>query len=133
MQVKKFEARTMKDALEMVKKQLGPDAIILSVRDNNKSFGLVGEGSIEITAAVSEETLHKKKFAESKMRNQDIEKLQTAPARIQKDVINKFVENHLNKNKHINYQFTQQRYIDIDESAPTQEEQPKINNPNQQS
>lgn len=123
MQVKKFEARTMKDALEMVKKQLGPDAIILSVRDNNKSFGLVGEGSIEITAAVSEETLHKKKFAESKMRNQDIEKLQAAPARMQKDVINKFVENHLNKNKHINHQITQQRYIDIDESVSIQDEQ----------
>lgn len=116
MQVKKFEARTMKDALDMVKKQLGPDAIILAVRDNNKSFGLVGEGSIEITAAVSEETLHKKKFAESKMRSQEVEKLQTAPARIQKDVINKFVENHLNKNKHINQQITQQRYINIDES-----------------
>ena len=56
MQVKKFEARTMKEALEMVKTQLGPDAIILSARDNNKSYGLVGEGSVEITAAVSEET-----------------------------------------------------------------------------
>ncbi|WP_374021172.1 hypothetical protein [Bdellovibrio bacteriovorus] len=62
MQVKKFEARTMKEALEMVKTQLGPDAIILSARDNNKSFGLVGEGSVEITAAVSEETLQKKEI-----------------------------------------------------------------------
>ncbi|HEY1079416.1 MAG TPA: flagellar biosynthesis protein FlhF, partial [Bdellovibrio sp.] len=68
MQVKKFEARTMKEALEMVKTQMGPDAIILSARDNNKSFGLVGEGSVEITAAVSDETLQKKKFAESRLR-----------------------------------------------------------------
>ena len=40
MQVKKFEARTMKEALEMVKAELGPDAIILSARDNNKSSDL---------------------------------------------------------------------------------------------
>ena len=89
MQVKKFEARTMKEALEMVKTQLGPDAIILSARDNNKSYGLVGEGSVEITAAVSEETLQKKKFAESKLREQDLQKFKQIPARQQKELIQK--------------------------------------------
>ena len=51
MQVKKFEARTVKEALDLVKSQLGPDAIILSVRDNKKAYGLVGEGSIEMMSA----------------------------------------------------------------------------------
>lgn len=114
MQVKKFEARTMKEALEMVKTQLGPDAIILSARDNNKSYGLVGEGSVEITAAVSEETLQKKKFTESKMREQDKERFQKIPARQQKEFIHKMVEKHVQKNAPP-AQITQRRYIDIDE------------------
>src|SRR3989338_1912414 len=114
MQVKKFEARTMKEALEMVKTQLGPDAIILSARDNNKSYGLVGEGSVEITAAVSEETLQRKKFTESKMREQDKERFQKIPARQQKEFIHKMVEKHVQKNAQPP-QITQRRYIDIDE------------------
>jgi len=116
MQVKKFEARTMKEALEMVKTQLGPDAIILSARDNNRSFGLVGEGSVEITAAVSEETLHKKKFAESRLRTEDQEKLQRSPAKVQKQVINKMVHRYISdKEDKMPRQITRTRYIDIDE------------------
>lgn len=114
MQVKKFEARTMKEALEMVKTQLGPDAIILSARDNNKSFGLVGEGSVEITAAVSEETLQRKKFAESKLREQDQHRFQQSTARQQKELITKMVDRHNEKNK-APTPITQRRYIDIEE------------------
>ena len=40
MQVKKFEARTIKEAIELVKSQLGPEAIILSAKENVKGFGL---------------------------------------------------------------------------------------------
>ncbi len=114
MQVKKFEARTMKEALEMVKSQLGPDAIILSARDNNKSYGLVGEGSVEITAAVSEETLQKKKFTESRLREQDREKFQRSSARSQKELIEKMVNRHVAKNQPIPA-ITQRRYIDIED------------------
>lgn len=113
MQVKKFEARTMKEALEMVKSQMGPDAIILSARDNNKSFGLVGEGSVEITAAVSEETLQKKRFAESRLREQDREKFLKSPARQQKQLITKMVESHVQKSQAP--KITQRRYIEIDD------------------
>lgn len=116
MQVKKFEARTMKEALEMVKTQLGPDAIILSARDNNKSFGLVGEGSVEITAAVSEETLQKKKFAESRLREQDRERFLKSPARQQKEIIHKMVEKHVQKSQ-APAPITQRRYIDIEDEA----------------
>ncbi len=116
MQVKKFEARTMKEALEMVKTQLGPDAIILSARDNNRSYGLVGEGSVEITAAVSEETLQRKKFTESKLREQDRERFQSSTARQQKDLIHKMVEKHNQKNQPPP-QITQRRYIDIEDEG----------------
>ncbi len=116
MQVKKFEARTMKEALEMVKTQLGPDAIILSARDHNKSFGLVGEGSVEITAAVSDETLQKKKFAESRLRDQDREKFAKISARQQKELIHHMVEKHVQKQQ-LPAPITQRRYIEIDDEA----------------
>lgn len=112
MQVKKFEARTMKEALEMVKSQLGPEAIILSARDNHRSFGLVGEGSVEITAAVSEETLHKKKFVESRMRQVDLETFQKIPAKNQKSMIDKVVNNY--SDRHQVRPVTSTRYIEID-------------------
>ncbi|WP_413288925.1 flagellar biosynthesis protein FlhF [Bdellovibrio sp. HCB337] len=114
MQVKKFEARTMKEALEMVKAELGPDAIILSARDNNRSYGLVGDGSVEITAAVSEETLQRKKFAEARLRDEEKQKFAKSSARSQKDLIEKMVNKHLEKNK-APRAITSQRYIDIDE------------------
>ena len=57
MVVKKFEARSMKEALEMVKAEMGPEAIIMGARDNSKRFGLVGEGSVEITAAIQPDKL----------------------------------------------------------------------------
>lgn len=116
MQVKKFEARSMKEALEMVKTQLGPDAIILSARDNNRSFGLVGEGSVEITAAVSEETLRKKQFTESRLREEDREKLNRSSARMQKQVIDRMVNKYIaEKEERTPRQPTRTRYIEIDD------------------
>lgn len=84
MRVKKFEAKTMKDALKMVKSELGPDAVILGARENKKSFGLGGETSFEVTAAVSDITLQKKRFVESRMRPDDREKFRSSQARSQK-------------------------------------------------
>ncbi len=96
MQVKKFEAKTMKEALQMVKLELGPDAVILAAKDNRNRFGLVGEGSVEITAAVSESTLHKKRFTESRMRGEDVTRFQQSTARSQKQVIEKMAERRIN-------------------------------------
>lgn len=95
MQVKKFEARTMKEALEMVKTQLGPDAIILSAKEITKGFGLGGEKSIEITAAYSESNMQKKRFAESKMQDSTREKFLKSSAKSQKEVTQKMIESHV--------------------------------------
>lgn len=89
MQVKKFEAKTMKEALELVKVHMGPEAIILSAKDSHRGFGLMGEKSVEVTAAVSEETLRKKKVAESKLRESLRERFQQIPASKQKEFINR--------------------------------------------
>jgi flagellar biosynthesis protein FlhF len=93
MQVKKFEAKSMKEALELVKIHLGPEAIILSAKDTHRGFGLLGEKSVEVTAAVSEETLRKKKVAESKLREDLRERYQQIPASKQKEFINKVHHN----------------------------------------
>lgn len=117
MQVKKFEARTMKDALEMVKSQLGPDAIIMSAREIKK--GLVGQESVEITAAISEATLQKKRFVESQLNDKEKEKFYRSSARVQKDVIEKLVNKHVQKVKQKTEAMQQRsrsaslRYIDI--------------------
>jgi flagellar biosynthesis protein FlhF len=115
MRVKKFEAKNMKDALQMVKKELGPDAVILSARDNRRSFGIGGEASVEITAAVSETTLQKKHFVESRMTAQDRARFQTSDARTQRRIIEKVVEQRLQENadKAARRPITSQSYIEI--------------------
>lgn len=122
MQIKKFEARSMKEALELVKTQLGPDAVILSAKEVTKGFGLGGEKSIEITAAYSENVLQHKKYIESKMPNQLREQFKTASARVQKETMQKSIEQRLQqmqreetrKKPVIPTTMTQRRYVDID-------------------
>ena len=92
MRVKKFEAKSMKEALQMVKQELGPDAVILSARDNRKSFGLGGDASVEITAAVSEGTLSRKRFAESRLQGEQRATFNGANARQQKQFIDQMVD-----------------------------------------
>lgn len=97
MQVKKFEAKTMKEALELVKVHMGPEAIILSAKDSHRGFGLMGERSVEVTAAVSEETLRKKKIAEARLREDLRERFQQIPAAKQKEYINKAFDRAVEK------------------------------------
>ena len=63
MQVKKFEAPTLQEALDTIKRELGPEAIILQTKQNRRGFGLMSKGSVEVTAAVSERATDKKKEA----------------------------------------------------------------------
>ena len=55
MQIKRFEAKNMTSALRLIKKELGPDAVILSARSlkkENKLLGIVRSAGVEVTAAV---------------------------------------------------------------------------------
>ena len=97
MQVRKFEARNMKEAIELVKTNLGPEAIIVKARDNSKRFGLVGENSVEVTAAISESTLKKKKLAESKLDEKSMKRFAQSPARQQKQFIDKVFSKTIEK------------------------------------
>jgi len=94
MVVKKFEARSMKEALEMIKSELGPEAIIIAAKDNIKNYGLVGDGSVEITAAIQESSLKKKNYAESKMTAELREKIHRGSSKNHKNMIEKVIRNH---------------------------------------
>jgi len=54
MQIKRFEAPTMTDALRLIKKEFGPDAVILSARSLSQEkslFGIKKPAGVEVTAA----------------------------------------------------------------------------------
>lgn len=55
MKIKRFEAHCMSEALRMVKKEFGPDAVILSaktVKKANRVFGVRSTGQVIVTAAI---------------------------------------------------------------------------------
>ncbi len=56
MKIKKFVGKSFKDALDIVKKELGPDAIILSSKSiKTGPFGILNKDAVEVTAAIDEE------------------------------------------------------------------------------
>ena len=64
MQVKVFEAQDMSTGLRKVRKELGPDALILSTRSvRNGKLGIIGKPVLEITAAIDDSKLHQGKKA----------------------------------------------------------------------
>ncbi|PIP90045.1 MAG: hypothetical protein COW01_09190 [Bdellovibrionales bacterium CG12_big_fil_rev_8_21_14_0_65_38_15] len=60
MHVRKFEAETLEQALKDIKRELGPDAIILKTISNAGIKGAFKKSKIEITAAISEKNYTKK-------------------------------------------------------------------------
>ncbi|MEK7871776.1 MAG: flagellar biosynthesis protein FlhF, partial [Nitrospirota bacterium] len=59
MQIKKFEALSMQEAVRLIKNEFGSGALILSTKKVRKSgsvFGLFSRHFIEVTAAVDYET-----------------------------------------------------------------------------
>ena len=58
MQIKRFEAKNMTDALRQIKRALGPEAVILSAKDlrrENRLLGISRKIGVEVTAAVDED------------------------------------------------------------------------------
>jgi flagellar biosynthesis protein FlhF len=95
MQVKKFEAPTLQEALDHVKRELGPEAIILQTKTHKRGFGLMSKGSVEITAAVSERAISRKRVTESKLPENVREKVDRLPAAEQAKVFEKGMDAHL--------------------------------------
>ncbi|MEE4111590.1 MAG: Ada metal-binding domain-containing protein, partial [Desulfobacteraceae bacterium] len=58
MQIKRFEAKNMTEALRRIKRELGPEAVILSAKDRrreNRLLGISRKIGVEVTAAIDEE------------------------------------------------------------------------------
>lgn len=90
MQVKKFEAPTIAEAIKLVKSELGPEAIILSTKNHKKGFGLLSKASVEVTAAVADKSLAKKQVTEKLVPPSTKEQLGKLPASKQTKIFNEF-------------------------------------------
>lgn len=90
MQVRKYEASTIKEAVDMVKKDLGPDAIILSTREGQKGSA---NRRVMITAAATEENLQKKRAVEQNLTNKQRDMLMNKSVKIQRQFIEQAYSN----------------------------------------
>jgi len=66
MQIKRFEARSMTEALRLVKKEFGDEAVILSARNLKKAglFRSFGSAGVEITAATDPKSMQTEQVAD---------------------------------------------------------------------
>lgn len=53
METKTFEAPTLEEAITAVKRELGPDAVILETKQKKSSFGLLNKTSFEVKATIA--------------------------------------------------------------------------------
>lgn len=127
MQVKKFEAPTMQEALKIVKRELGPDAVILGAREISKGLGLLNSVSVEITAAVSESTLRKKQYVESRLREESRERFSQSSAPIQKQLIDRVVGRVTEKIETQRRQLTSVPYASIQDDVFIPQNQVRAN------
>jgi flagellar biosynthesis protein FlhF len=133
MQVRKYEATTIKEAVEMVKKDLGPDAIILSTKETQKHMGAHSPRKVLITAAVTEETYNRKRTVEQNLSQKDLARFSQKSARVQKQFINQAYS-------HLNEKITEKRRVleernyasipedDFEEESSFEVFKPKIKN-----
>ena len=57
MQIKRFEAVDMQEALRLVKGELGPDAVILSTKQIKKDNGVFGMSAGRLSRLLLQETI----------------------------------------------------------------------------
>ncbi len=98
MQVKVFEAPDMATGLRMVKKELGPDALILSTKTvRNKKRGFLGKPMLEITAARDND------FSEttSPLQPHTITKQTTHSATLPGRAAHRYQQNSMQKHDHL--------------------------------
>ncbi|MBF0298855.1 MAG: hypothetical protein HQK51_09055 [Oligoflexia bacterium] len=96
--VKKFSADTLDEALKTVKKELGPDAIILKTTSNKSTKGMLKRKKIEITAAVTEKEYVKKSKVDAALPKEAKENFYNGSASSVSESINDY-NSHLEKNK----------------------------------
>ncbi len=102
MQVRVFESTDMASGLKMIKKELGPDALILSTRTiRNGKLGLLGKPLLEITAAVDNDLLPGQKSVQTEDHKKEADRSRTydtQPASF-RHVVDDSVDQYLNSSK----------------------------------
>jgi flagellar biosynthesis protein FlhF len=90
MYVKKFEGDSLDETLKMVKKDLGPDAIILKTVSNKGLKGAFKKSRIEITAAISEQNYAKKARVDHVLTEDQRDSFYQTPASNINNMINEY-------------------------------------------
>src|SRR3989339_104271 len=98
MYVRKFEADTLDEALKNIKKELGPDAIILKTVTNKGLKGAFKKGRIEITAAISEKNYTKKAKVDRVLDGEQKEKFYSNNA----SYISNMIDSHAKSSEKVN-------------------------------
>ena len=88
--VQKFEADTLDEALKNIKRELGPDAIILKTITNKGLKGAFKKKRIEVTAAISEDNYISKQKVDTVLTNDQRDVFYSDQA----SVIKKQIDNH---------------------------------------
>ena len=110
MQVKKFYADTIGEALRSVKEEFGPEAIILSSNEAKKSRS--AQGRYVVVAAVRESALQEMKVTQKKL-GKFGDTFSEKSAHRQKQIISSVVDNIKEKQKASGATRTKTRYADI--------------------
>jgi len=87
----------MQEALKVIKRELGPEAIILSTKHIKSGFGLMSKASVEVTAAIAEKDLKKKAAAEKDLPQNVKEKIWNGKASKQAEIYNDYFEKQLKR------------------------------------
>ena len=93
MYVRKFEADSLDEALQEIKRELGPDAIILKTVTNKGLKGAFKRKKIEITAAISEKNYTKKSRVDHVLDHEHKEQFYQASASQISNMIDTYSDN----------------------------------------
>lgn len=119
MQVRKYEASTIKEAVDMIKRDLGPDAIILSTKESMNAHNTAKK--VLITAAVAEETYRKKQVVEQTLSQKERDKFSNRTAREQKQMIDHVYTNISAKVEEKRRAITSRNYATIPDEMISEE------------
>ncbi len=127
MQVKKFEASSILEALRLVKEDLGPDAIILSSQETKKSMG--GGKRFTVVAAISEQQLRKKELTQKSLGSVFDNKVKQQSARQQKVLIENVYRGIEDKFEKRKKSVTRTPYFQINDENDEMEEAQELKTP----
>ena len=88
-----FEANSLDEAFRNIKKELGPDAIIIKTVTNKGLKGAFKKSRVEVHAAISEKNYIKKSKVDNVLDGKQKEKLYSGPSHVISNVIDSYDEN----------------------------------------